>query len=97
MPRKRSVDPANAASRTGSALAVAKRKSARKPAAAPAAADPVPETLAALSAAAGFTVGEREEIERLAYSYWEERGCPGDSPDEDWFRAEAEVRSRRTE
>ena len=26
----------------------------------------------------------------LAYSYWEARGCPHDSPHEDWFRAEAE-------
>jgi hypothetical protein len=36
----------------------------------------------------------REAIGRLAYFYWEERGCPNDSPDEDWFRAEAEVRRR---
>jgi hypothetical protein len=35
---------------------------------------------------------DREAIGRLAYFYWEERGCPNDSPDEDWFRAEAEVR-----
>lgn len=97
MPRKRSVDPASAVSQTGAAVAVSKRSRTRKPVAAPAAADPVPETLAALSAAAGFTSGEQEEIERLAYSYWEERGCPGDSPDEDWFRAEAEVRSRRAQ
>ena len=37
---------------------------------------------------------DREAIGRLAYFYWEERGCPNDSPDEDWFRAEAEVRRR---
>jgi len=37
---------------------------------------------------------DREAIGRLAYFYWEERGCPNDSPDEDWFRAEAEVRCR---
>jgi hypothetical protein len=96
MPRKRSVETATQ-SASGSVAAASKRRGARKPAAAPAAADPVPETLATLSAAAGFTIGEQEEIERLAYSYWEERGCPGDSPDEDWFRAEAEVRSRRTQ
>ena len=29
-----------------------------------------------------------EEIARLAYSYWEARGCGGGSPSEDWFRAE---------
>jgi len=34
---------------------------------------------------------DQEAIARLAYFYWEERGCPNDSPDEDWFRAEAEL------
>ena len=29
-----------------------------------------------------------EEIARLAYAYWEERGCQGGSADEDWVRAE---------
>ena len=37
---------------------------------------------------------DQEAIGRLAYFYWEERGCPNDSPDEDWFRAEAELRNR---
>jgi hypothetical protein len=36
----------------------------------------------------------RGAIARLAYFYWEARGCPCDSPDEDWFRAEAEYRNR---
>jgi len=31
---------------------------------------------------------------RLAYFYWEERGWANDSPDEDWLRAEAELRNR---
>ena len=31
-----------------------------------------------------------EEIARLAYSYWEARGCQGGSPEEDWYRAERE-------
>jgi hypothetical protein len=35
---------------------------------------------------------DQEAIARLAYSYWEERGCPNDSADEDWLRAEAEIR-----
>ena len=35
-----------------------------------------------------------EEIARLAYSYWEARGCQGGSADEDWFRAEQELRAR---
>jgi Protein of unknown function (DUF2934) len=37
---------------------------------------------------------DREAIGRRAYLYWEERGCPNDSPDEDWFRAEAELRQQ---
>lgn len=35
-----------------------------------------------------------EEIARLAYSYWEARGCQDGSADEDWFRAEKELRAR---
>ena len=34
---------------------------------------------------------EHEEIARLAYSYWQTRGCPDGSPEEDWLRAEAEL------
>ena len=33
----------------------------------------------------------REEIARLAYSYWEARGFQGGSPEEDWLRAEQEL------
>lgn len=35
----------------------------------------------------------REEIARLAYSYWEARGYQGGSPEEDWLRAERELLS----
>jgi hypothetical protein len=37
---------------------------------------------------------DREAIAPLAYFYWEARGCPHDSPHEDWYRAEAELRNR---
>ena len=37
---------------------------------------------------------DQEAIARLAYFYWEERGFPNDSPDEDWLRAETELRNR---
>ena len=37
---------------------------------------------------------DQDATGRLAYFYWEERGCPNDSPDEDWLRAEAELRNR---
>ncbi len=40
------------------------------------------------------TGSEREEVARLAYSYWVSRGRQGGSPEEDWLRAEAEYRAR---
>jgi hypothetical protein len=33
----------------------------------------------------------REEIERLAKSYWEARGCKGGDAEQDWLRAEKEL------
>jgi len=41
-------------------------------------------------------VPSNEEIAKLAYSYWESRGCQGGCPEEDWIRAEAELRNRST-
>jgi len=35
---------------------------------------------------------DHEEIAYLAYRYWQERGCPIGSPEEDWYRAENELR-----
>jgi hypothetical protein len=32
------------------------------------------------------------EIAALAYTYWLERGCAGGSPEQDWQRAERELR-----
>jgi hypothetical protein len=34
-----------------------------------------------------------DTIAKLAHSYWEARGCQGGSPEEDWLRAEQELRS----
>lgn len=34
-----------------------------------------------------------EKIAVLAYSYWEARGCQGGSPEEDWLRAEEQLRA----
>jgi hypothetical protein len=42
------------------------------------------------------TVLSNEEIAKLAFSYWEARGCQGGCPEEDWLRAEAELRNRNT-
>jgi len=35
-----------------------------------------------------------EQIQALAHQYWIDRGSPIGSPDEDWFRAEEEIRRR---
>lgn len=39
---------------------------------------------------------EHKRIARLAYSYWEARGCPYGSPEEDWFGAEEELRKKKS-
>ncbi len=31
------------------------------------------------------------QIARLAYSFWQERGCPIGSPEQDWFLAEQAI------
>ena len=36
-----------------------------------------------------------EEIALRAYRLWEARGCPIGSPEEDWLRAEEEIRNER--
>jgi hypothetical protein len=36
----------------------------------------------------------QDEIASLAYLYWEARGYQGGSPEEDWLRAERELRAR---
>lgn len=37
-----------------------------------------------------------EDIARLAYSLWQARGCPLGNSEEDWMRAEEELRRRTT-
>ena len=37
-------------------------------------------------------VDTQQEIAARAHELWIERGCPVGSPDEDWFRAEEEIR-----
>jgi hypothetical protein len=39
----------------------------------------------------------QDEIAALAYSYWEARGYNGGSAEEDWLRAEEEVRKRHAQ
>ena len=44
---------------------------------------------------AAVNVDEREEIARVAYELYQDRGEEHGDADADWFRAEAEVRRRR--
>jgi Protein of unknown function (DUF2934) len=37
---------------------------------------------------------DRQEIERLAYRLWQERGSPHGTSEDDWFRAEKMLRRR---
>ncbi len=36
---------------------------------------------------------DNEEVARLAYCYWLERGCPEGSPEVDWYRAESTIKN----
>jgi hypothetical protein len=38
-----------------------------------------------------------DEIANRAYQLWERRGCPIGTPEEDWIRAEEELRGRQQE
>ena len=41
---------------------------------------------------------DQKEIAVLAYQFWQERGCPAGSDQQDWFRAEQELtRLKRSE
>jgi hypothetical protein len=42
----------------------------------------------------GIAAFGHADIAALAYQLWQARGRPDGSPDEDWFRAAAELRSR---
>jgi hypothetical protein len=43
-----------------------------------------------------FEFPDHASTERLAYRLWEERGRPYGSPEEDWFRAQEELRREAT-
>lgn len=37
------------------------------------------------------------DVAELAFQLWNKRGCPIGTPEEDWFRAEAEIKTRERE
>ena len=91
MPRK-SVSEKPIVVSAGAAPAPVRRKSAStKRSARSADVTENPEVAAVLATAEP----SQEEIGRLAYSYWEARGCVGGSSEEDWLRAERELRATR--
>ncbi len=103
MARKNMTDFTTNATTEGSGATAAPARKKRAARAKPPAAiqpDAVPEDLSALSStvaqpAPPDPVVDRGEVERLAHSYWEARGRPEGSAEDDWFRAEHEVRARR--
>lgn len=40
---------------------------------------------------------EPDEVARLAHEYWQQRGGPIGTPEEDWFRAVDEIKLRQLE
>ena len=53
-----------------------------------------PAEPASVEIVAPVTEPTREEIAKLAYSYWEARGYQGGSEQDDWLRAVNELRNR---
>ena len=53
------------------------------------------ETLSLAETAAPVAAAPSQDaIANLAYLYWEARGSQGGSPEQDWLRAEQELRAR---
>ena len=48
---------------------------------------------AAIESPDRYPTPTHEEIGALAHALWEARGCPEGSPEEDWLRAERELKS----
>ena len=42
----------------------------------------------------GIATFGHQDIAALAHALWQARGCPEGSPDEDWFQAVQELRTR---
>jgi hypothetical protein len=66
----------------------------------PASSEPAPQepvsipVLTAVSAVIVEYLPSHEEIAALAYTYWAERSYSAGCPEQDWLRAEAELRQR---
>jgi hypothetical protein len=80
---------------SGAAAVPARRKSSATRASRPPVveASVTPEVAFVESATEVTTEVTNDVVARLAYSYWEARGYQGGSPEEDWLRAEQELRA----
>ena len=81
---------------SGAAAAVPRRKTAasRTKHSSPQAEMPAPSVeVPAFPTALPAAEPTFDQVSKLAYSYWLERGCQGGSSEEDWLRAERELRS----
>ena len=99
MAKKRNSAPDSTIAAGGAVLGREHRNRARKPSpAAPSSGTAVEGAGAAteLRTEAPNHTPESAEVARLAYSYWESRGRQGGSAQEDWLRAEHELRTLRT-
>ena len=86
------------------AAAAARPRRAATPRAGNSATTPVTPSVSAVetetpNSSSTFTAEQelsREEVARLAYEFWLARGCQHGNPEEDWRRAEDEIRRRVT-
>jgi hypothetical protein len=78
------------------ATAAKPRKAANKKGTDAAAADPIVPNGHAMAHERGSAKGEagRDEVARLAHRFWQERGRRHGHHEEDWYRAEQELRGR---
>ncbi len=101
MTRKRNTESEIVVSTQGSSAAPARRKTSSRtrskyvasPAEAPVVSEPEVATPETTNGAAAYEP-THEEIALVAYQYWEARGRQGGSSEEDWHRAEHELRSK---
>jgi hypothetical protein len=102
MTRKRNTESEIVVSSSGPSAVPARRKASSRarakyvasPAEAPAVAEPQVTTPQAVDGPTTTSDPTHQEIALVAYLYWEARGCQGGSAEEDWLRAEHELRNR---
>jgi DUF2934 family protein len=81
-----------AAARPKRTIAASRAKRPAATTASPAISEPEEETVTSVTAFVTKRQLSHEEIARVAYSLWEARGCQHGSAEEDWRRAEEQLR-----